>query len=57
MKSLENSELPLAEAAAAAAITTMMSHYKSRKTTSSSNQWQWPLVTFNTKAVPNTKLA
>jgi len=54
MKSLENNELPLAEAAA---ITTMMSHYKSRKTTSSSNQWQWPLVKFNTKAVPNTKLA
>lgn len=50
MKSLENNELPLA---AAAATTTMMSDYKSRKTMSSSNQWQWPLVTFKTKAVPS----
>jgi len=56
MISLENNELPLA-AAAAAATTTMMSDYKSRKTMSSNNQWQWPLVTFNTKAVPITKLA
>lgn len=53
MKSLENNELLLA----AAATTTMTNDYKSRKTMSSSNQWQWPLVTFNTKAVPTTKLA
>jgi hypothetical protein len=58
MKSLENYELSLAAAAAAAAATTTMtSDYKSRKTMSSSNQRQWPLVTFNTKAVPNIKLA
>jgi hypothetical protein len=54
MKSLENNELRLA---ASATTIKMMSDYKSRKTMSSSNQWQWPLVTFNTKAVPSTKLA
>jgi len=54
MKSLENNELPLA---AAAATTTMTSDYKSIKTMSRRNQWQWPLVTFNNKAVPNTRLA
>jgi len=53
MKSLENNELPLA----AAAATTMMSNYESRKTMSGINQWQCPLVTFDIKAVPNTKLA